>query len=68
MALYFFDTYDDDEVVKDEVGQECANLEIARDLAALSLAELARDVLPGSLRRVLAVRVHDGHRPCWRQP
>lgn len=63
MALYFFDTYDDETVIKDDVGLECADLQIVRDTAAISLAELARDVLPGSFRRVLAVRVHDGQQP-----
>jgi hypothetical protein len=56
VALYFFDTYDDETFIKDDVGLECADLEMVRDTAALSLAELARDVLPGSVRRVLAVR------------
>lgn len=63
MARYFFDTYDDGNVIEDEVGLECANLEIVRDLAAISLAELARDVLSGNERRVLAVKAHDGHHP-----
>jgi len=31
--------------------------------AALSLAELARDVLPGSIERILAVEVRNGTRP-----
>ena len=60
MVRYFFDTYDDGNVLKDDVGLDCPDLEAVRDQAALSLAELARDVLPGSVRRVLAVKVHDG--------
>lgn len=62
MALYFFDTRDDDELILDELGLECANLEAVKVEAAKSLAELARDVLPGSLRRRLRVDVHDEDR------
>ena len=46
---YFFDTFDD--------------LSTVRDQAAWSLAELARDVLPASVRRLLVVEVQDGHDP-----
>jgi hypothetical protein len=64
MAWYFFDTRDDDEVILDDVGLECLNLEAVKAEAAKSLAELARDVLPGSLRRRLGVDVRDDdHRP-----
>jgi hypothetical protein len=59
---YFFDTYDDDTIIKDDVGLECASLDVVRDQAAVSLAELARDKLPGSLRRLFAIKAHDGHR------
>lgn len=60
---YFFDTYDDDIFIEDDVGIECANLDVVRDQAAVSLAELARDKLPGSLRRLFAVKARDGQRP-----
>jgi hypothetical protein len=60
---YFFDTYDDDTIIKDDVGLECASLDVVRDQAAVSLAELARDKLPGSLRRLFAIKAHDGQRP-----
>jgi hypothetical protein len=64
MAWYFFDTRDDDEVITDDVGLECPNLEAVKVEAAKSLAELACDVLPGSLRRCLGVDVRDDdHRP-----
>ena len=63
MTRYFFATYDDDEVIQDDIGVELADFEAAREHAALSLAELARDVLPGSTRRHLAVKVHDGQQP-----
>jgi hypothetical protein len=63
VTRYFFDTYDDDTVAIDDIGVECAGLEVVRDQAALSLAELARDVLPGSVRRMLAVKVRDESQP-----
>jgi hypothetical protein len=59
MAWYFFDTRDDDVFIPDEVGLECVNLEAVKLEATTSLAELARDVLPGSLRRRLGVDVRD---------
>jgi anthranilate phosphoribosyltransferase len=59
MVRYFFDTRDNDEVIPDDVGLECVNLEAVKVEAAKSLAELARDVLPGSLRRRLGVDVRD---------
>lgn len=64
MIRYFFDTRDDDEVIIDDVGLECLNLEAVKVEAAKSLAELARDVLPGSLRRRLGIDVRDeDHHP-----
>jgi hypothetical protein len=64
MPCYFFDTQDDNEVILDDVGSECANLEVVKMEASKSLAELARDVLPGSFRRRLGVNVRDeDHRP-----
>ena len=63
MAVYFFDTLDDNTFIKDEVGHECADLAVVKEWAAVSLAELAREVLPTSIRRHLAVQVHDGNEP-----
>ena len=61
--LYFFDTRDNDTFIEDDIGIECADLEAVKKVAALSLAELARDVLPGSIRRVLSVEVRSAIRP-----
>lgn len=63
MARYFFDTRDDDQVIEDKLGTECGNLGEVKRLAALSLAELACDVLPSSIKRHLAVKVRDGPNP-----
>ena len=63
MPLYFFDTRDDDHLVKDDIGSDVADLEAVKAQAAMSLAELAQDVLPGSSRRVLTVEVRDERGP-----
>lgn len=63
---YFFDTRDNGSFVEDGEGVELGSFEAAKELAALSLAELARDVLPGSIKRVLAVEVRDVARPVLR--
>lgn len=63
MPLYFFDTRDNDIFIEDDVGVELPDLEAVKAQAALSLAELARDVLPGNLRRDLAVEARDERQP-----
>ena len=59
LPLYFFDTRDGDTFVPDEIGLELQGIEEARDQAAVYLAEMAKEVLPGSTRRELAVEVRD---------
>lgn len=59
MTIYFFDTRDDDVFIEDDVGIVLPDLEAAKAVAAKSLAELAIDVLPSSVRRELAVEVRD---------
>jgi hypothetical protein len=63
---YFFDTRDNDTFIEDDVGVELADLDAVKAQAALSLAELAHDVLPGSIRRELSVEVRDVARPILR--
>ena len=63
VATYFFDTRDNDEFVEDDFGIEVDNLEAVKVEAARALAELARDVIPGSLKRILAVEVRDEQGP-----
>jgi hypothetical protein len=60
---YFFDTRDNGTFIEDDVGVDCADLNAVKALAALSLIELARDVLPGSIKRVLSVEVRDAIQP-----
>lgn len=63
MPLYFFDTRDEGVFIEDDVGLELPNLDCAKRQASLSLAELARDVLPGSEKRTLVVEVRDEWQP-----
>ena len=63
MRLYFFDTRDNDDFIEDDTGVGLPDLEAVKEQAALSLAELARDVLPGSIRRTLTVEVRDERQP-----
>jgi hypothetical protein len=66
MALYFFDTRDNDEFLEDDVGVEYPDIEAVKIEAARALAELAREVIPGSLKRKLAVEVRDEQGPVLR--
>jgi hypothetical protein len=66
MTRYFFDTRDNGTFIEDEIGIEFRDLEAVKTQAALSLAELARDVLPGSIKRVLSVEVRDSMQPILR--
>jgi hypothetical protein len=59
MPLFFFDTRDGDSLIRDDIGEELPDLETVKRVAAKSLAELAEDVLPGSIKRVLKVEVRD---------
>jgi hypothetical protein len=63
MALYYFDTRDNDDFIEDDVGVELPSLDAVKYQAGLALAELARDVLPGSIKRNLAVEVRDERQP-----
>ena len=63
MPLHFLDTRDGDDFVEDEVGLELRGLEEAKVEAAKTLAEIPRDVIPGSDRRVLIVEVREDRRP-----
>jgi hypothetical protein len=59
MPRYFFDSHDGDSFIRDEYGVELDSIEAARDAATGGLADLARDAIPGSLRRELAIEVRD---------
>lgn len=63
MPRYYFDTRDGDIFIPDVDGAELPDLDAAKRVAAASLAELARDLIPSSERRVLTVEVRDEERP-----
>lgn len=63
MPLYFFDTREDDTFIEDDIGLHYPDLDAAKLEAGRALAELARDVIPGSLKRELAVEVRDQFGP-----
>jgi hypothetical protein len=63
MPRYYFDTRDNEAFIPDDTGMELPDLETVKAEAAKSLAELARDVLPGALKRTLAVEVRDERQP-----
>lgn len=63
---YFFDTRDNGTFIQDDIGIEFPDLDAVKTQAALSLAEFARDVLPGSIKRVLSVEVRDLIQPILR--
>ena len=62
MSRYFFDTRDGDTFIRDDEGIDFDGVEKARDEATRGLADMARDAIPGKLRRELAVEVSDAAR------
>jgi hypothetical protein len=59
MPLFYFDTRDGDSFIRDDIGDDLPDLQAVTIEASRFLGELAKDVLPGSLRRVLKVEVRD---------
>jgi hypothetical protein len=59
MPRYFFDVRGNGVLIPDKWGTELAGIEEAKVEVAMTLAEIARDVLPNSDRRELAVEVRD---------
>jgi hypothetical protein len=59
MPLYFFDTRDGADFVRDEIGLELEGIEQARDEATRGMADLVKDALPGAVRRELSIQVRN---------
>ena len=59
MPHYYFDTRNGLERITDDVGLDFDSIDVARDEATRGLADLAKDALPGSERRELAIEVRD---------
>ena len=66
MARYFFDARDNNDFIEDDIGLELPDLEAVKVEAARSLAEIAKDVLPSSLKRELVVEARDERQPVLR--
>jgi hypothetical protein len=63
MALYFFDSRDNDLFIEDDIGLEVPDLEAVKIEAARALAQIAVDVIPKTLKRTLAIEVRDNDGP-----
>ena len=59
MPRYFFDTYDGDRMVPDEVGLELPDIAVAKVEAQKALPDMARDAMPDSNHRTFVVTVRD---------
>jgi hypothetical protein len=59
MPRYYFDNRDGEKLVPNDTGVVLPSIEQARDQAAQALAELAKDVLAGSIHRELATEIRN---------
>lgn len=59
MPRYYFDQRDGDTLISDEEGLEFDGIKAVRDEATRALAGIAKDELPGSVRREIAIEVRD---------
>ena len=59
MPRYYFDSHDDQDHVADNVGVELADIEAAKLEAARGIADIAKDVLPSTVRRSFSINVRD---------
>jgi len=60
MPRYFFDIYEDGQLVKDVDGAELADIDAAREEALGTLCSMARDELADGDRRHFVIAVHNG--------
>jgi len=57
MPRYYFDERDNDKFVVDDEGIDLASFEQVKVEASRAMADFAKDVLPGSIVRLLAIEV-----------
>ncbi|WP_027568404.1 hypothetical protein [Bradyrhizobium sp. URHA0013] len=62
MTRYYFDTRDND----DDIGVELATFEQVKLAASEAMADFAKDVLPGSVVRILSIEARDSSGPLLR--
>lgn len=60
MPRYFFETYDDDILYRDDEGTELEGPQAARMAALSALPDMARDKIPDGDRRTFSSTVRDG--------
>jgi hypothetical protein len=66
MPRYYFDERDNEKFVIDDDGVEIDTFEHVKAEASRAMADFAKDVLPGSVVRVLAIEVRDKLGPVLR--
>jgi hypothetical protein len=66
MTRYYFDTRDNDDFVSDDIGVELATFEQVKLAASQAMADFAKDVLPGSVVRILSIEARDSSGPLLR--
>ncbi len=67
MPKYFFDMRDNDALTPDDVGLDYSDIQAVKAEATRALAEMARDIVPATDRRELAIEVRDqSNRPVLR--
>lgn len=59
MQRYFFDAFDNGSLERDDVGVPLSGVDDVKIEATRGLIELASDILPGAIRRELAIHVRD---------
>ena len=59
MARYFFDVTDHEGKHRDDIGIECADLEAAREHAAVALPEMMREKMPNGMHSEVVVEIRD---------
>ena len=66
MVRYFFDMRDNESFYPDDVGLELPSMDAVKAEASKAMGEIAKDALPGSEVRILAIEVRDDHGPVLR--
>ncbi|WP_028136645.1 DUF6894 family protein [Bradyrhizobium japonicum] len=66
MPRYYFDSRDNDRFIADDEGLDFSSLDDVKAQATTALTELAKDVLPSSVIRTLAIEVRDDLGPVLR--
>jgi hypothetical protein len=66
MVRYFFDIRDNERFYPDDVGVELSSIDKVKAEASRAMGEIAKDALPGSEVRILAIEVRDDLGPVLR--